>query len=194
MYNLCTLLKDKSPMIGGTTFIAIDGHGGSGKSSLAQLLAKQLHAQIIHTDDFASWDNPIEWHTTLIEKVFLPIQQGATNLSYERSKWWDNHDPKPVQNQPVTNIMILEGARSLRTELRKYISIGIFVDTSREVCLERGIERDLGIGKTQDEILKLWNEWLDAEDAYYAKDKPQNYADIVVDGTKPFNEQIEFSV
>jgi uridine kinase len=190
MYNLTLLLQDKSPKVGKTTFIAVDGHGGSGKSSLAQLLAEKLYAEIIHTDDFASWDNPTEWHPILTEKVFLPIQRGATTLSYERSKWWDNHHPEPVQNQPVTNIMILEGVSSLRIELREYISLGIFVYTPREQCLERGIIRDMQTGKTRDEVLKLWNGWLDSEDTYFAKDEPQKYADVVVDGTKPFREQI----
>ena len=190
MHNLVSLLQEKSPKVGKTTFMAVDGHGGSGKSSLAQLLAEKLDAEIIHTDDFASWDNPIEWHSVLIEKVFLPIQRGATSLSYDRSQWWDNHHPEPVQNQPVTKMMILEGVRSFRTELREYISLGIFVDTPREVCLERGIFRDVQTGKTKDEVLKLWTDWLDSEDTYFAKDEPQKYADVVVDGTKPFEEQI----
>ncbi|MDB5160983.1 MAG: putative uridine kinase, partial [Candidatus Saccharibacteria bacterium] len=37
--------------------IAIDGHGGAGKSTLAENLSRELGAEIIHTDDFATWDN-----------------------------------------------------------------------------------------------------------------------------------------
>jgi uridine kinase len=45
-----------------TRVIAIDGPGGSGKSTLAENLSPALgHAPIIHTDDFASWDVPLEW-------------------------------------------------------------------------------------------------------------------------------------
>jgi uridine kinase len=133
MYNLASLLQDKSSKVGKTMFIAVDGHGGSGKSSLAQLLAKKFHAEIIHIDDFASWDNPTEWHSVLIEKVFLPIQRGATTLNYDRSKWWDSHHPEPVQNQPVTKLMILEGVRSLRAELREYTSRGVFTNMPSEM-------------------------------------------------------------
>jgi len=60
--------------------LAIDGHGGSGKSTLAEALAKQLNAEIIRTDDFASWDNPLNWWPLLIEYVFEPISKGSKTL------------------------------------------------------------------------------------------------------------------
>ncbi len=50
--------------------IVIDGHGGSGKSTLANLLSKKLNAEIIHTDDFAGWNNPQNWWPLVIERVF----------------------------------------------------------------------------------------------------------------------------
>ena len=52
------LLSAKRAKSGTTKIIGIDGHGGSGKSSLANTLAVRLGAEIVHTDDFASWDNP----------------------------------------------------------------------------------------------------------------------------------------
>ena len=43
-----------------TKIIAIDGPGGAGKSSLAEQLSKELgNALILHTDDFASWEKPL---------------------------------------------------------------------------------------------------------------------------------------
>ena len=89
------IIKTKDSKVAQVLFIAIDGHGGSGKSSLAELLAKELNAQIIHTDDFAGWDNPKNWWPLVIERVFDPIINGATTLSYPRSKWWEDHKPKP---------------------------------------------------------------------------------------------------
>ena len=84
--------------------VAIDGHGGSGKSTPATLIANQLQAQIIHTDDFAGRDNP-------------------------------------------------------------HISCGVFVDAPLAVCLQRGYERD----------------------------NPKEYADLVLDGTKPFEGRIDYT-
>src|SRR4051794_38929102 len=68
--------------------VAIDGHGGSGKSTLAALLADELGAEVVKTDDFASWEQPVEWWPTLLARVLEPIAAGAMTLSYPRTKWW----------------------------------------------------------------------------------------------------------
>jgi predicted AAA+ superfamily ATPase len=61
-----------------TRIIAIDGPGGAGKTTLAARLAKELRATaVIHTDDFASWENPIEWWPALIEQALKPLAAGA---------------------------------------------------------------------------------------------------------------------
>lgn len=123
--------------------------------------------------------------------MFEPIKSGATSLSYPRSKWWETHSPEPVVNQPVTDTMILEGVSALRKEFRPYISFGIFVDTPIQVCLQRGFERDRGKeGKSDEEIKLMWEDWNKKEDAYLARDNPKEFADLILDGTKPFKEQI----
>jgi uridine kinase len=191
MADILEMLESKPPRAGYVKFIAIDGHGGSGKSSLANWLAKKLNAQIIHTDDFASWDNPLNWWPLVIEQVFEPIKAGAKALNYLRSKWWEDHNPESVVDQTVTSVMILEGVSSLRKEFRPYLSLGIFVDTPEGICLERGIARDLSTGKSREELQKIWQDWLKDEDEYMERDLPAKYADIVIDGTRPFEEQIK---
>jgi uridine kinase len=188
--DISKALASKKPKIGNVTCIAVDGHGGSGKSSVAAYLAHKLHAEIIRTDDFASWDNPLYWWPLVIERVFRPIEGGATKLSYPRSKWWPNHHPEPMIDQLVTSIMILEGVSSLRKEFRTYLSYGIFVDTPEEICLERGIKRDVSTGKPREEVVKLWQQWLHEENSYFKRDQPKRYADLVIDGTQPFEKQI----
>lgn len=192
--NLLEKLLATQPKVGEVTFIAVDGHGGSGKSTLADILAEKLRVQIIHTDDFAGWDNPLNWYQNVIEKVFEPITNGAKALSYQPASWWENHHPKPVVNQPVTDIMILEGVSSSRKEFRDYISFSIFVDTPKEICLQRGVERDSGTGKSKEEITDMWEKWFEEEDEYIQRDDPKENADLVVDGTKSFDEQIEFEI
>jgi len=173
-------------------FIAIDGYGGSGKSTLAENLSKVLNAEIIHTDDFASFDNWSNWWPLVIDSAFDPIKSGAKQLNYPRSKWWEDHYPEPIVNQPVTKIMILEGVSSLRKEFREYIDFGVYVSTPKEVCMQRGLERDRGNdGKSDEEIIQLWIMWLENEDTYIARDNPKEYADIIVDGTRSIDESIK---
>lgn len=87
MIDINTAVAAQPVKVGYARFVAIDGHGGSGKTSLANLLSNKLHAQVIGTDDFASWDNPVNWWPLVIERVFQPIAAGATSLNYPRSKW-----------------------------------------------------------------------------------------------------------
>lgn len=194
MHDLKSLISDAEPKVGEVFFIAVDGHGGSGKSTLGALLAKTMKADLIHTDDFAGFDNNPNWPNQLTKSIFIPILNGAKILNYERSKWWENHYPAPVSGQPVTRVMILEGVSSLRKEFRDFISLGIFVDTPRDICLRRGIERDKKVGLPKSELLELWKNWLDEEDKYFERDNPKDYAEIVVDGTQPFEKQFRLEI
>src|ERR1700722_14520764 len=187
--TISLLLDALQQRAGRTKLVGIDGHGGSGKSTLALMLAEQLGAEVIHTDDFASWDNPKDWWPLLIERVLDPICKGAHHLSYPRSKWWPNHDPPPMVDQPVTPVMLLEGVSALRVEFRHYLTIGVCVSTPKAVCLERGTRRDADQG-TPDEIMRLWEKFYADEEGYLRRDDPETYADIVLDGTQPFESQV----
>lgn len=189
--DLKSILSQKIPSVGTTLFVSIDGHGGSGKTTLSNLLGEHLGAEIVRTDDFASWDNPANWWPLVIERVFEPIAQGSATLSYPRSKWWKEHDPGPVKDKRVTPIMILEGVSSLRKEFRKFVGFGIFVDIPEELCLRRGVERDLEAGTdTREKLEELWKDWIKEENVYFERDKPKEYADIIVDGTRAFEAQL----
>lgn len=186
--DIAKLLKIKKPKVGNTLFIGIDGHGGSGKSTLADYLSKQFDAEIIHTDDFASWDNPLEWWRLVDPTIFTPIRQGAKTLSFKRSQWWENPDQTPkLVTKRVTSIMILEGVSALRGEFRDAISLGIFIDTPLEICLQRGITRDIvdGSKKSREELESVWRAWTAEEQEYFKKHKPKEFADIIIDGRKP---------
>jgi hypothetical protein len=68
--------------------------------------------------------------------------------------------------------------------------LSIFVDTPKELCLQRGLELDGATGKTKEELNQMWEQWFAEEDEYMQRDQPVSHADIVIDGTKPFEEQI----
>jgi uridine kinase len=183
------LLGSVDPKAGTTRIIAIDGHGGSGKSTLAKLLARSLGAAAVHTDDFASWDNPKDWWPRLIEQVLEPIASGVRTLNYPRSAWWEGHNRVPVIDEVVTPVLILEGVSSLRHEFRRCISLGIFFATPPGICLERGILREEGMG-TAEQTTERWSQYFNDEVGYMTRDHPEEFAHILVDGTRPFEDQL----
>ena len=191
MIDLRKILSSAELRVGNTLFVAIDGRGGSGKSTLAEFLSQKLNAEIIRTDDFASWENPLEWWPLVIEQIFIPIKNGAKTLSYRRSEWWENHYPEPAVDQPVMPVMIVEGVSSSRREFREYLGLTIFVDAPKELCLQRGVDRDTQTGKRREELTYMWEQWLQAEERYFLRDTPKEFADVVIDGTRPFEEQIQ---
>lgn len=190
--DILTEIKNAQPKCGDVIFVAVDGGAGSGKTTLASMIADALEAEIIHTDDFASWEHPIDWWPKVIEFVFEPISRGEKFLSYPRTQWWENEPREPVVNQPVTEIMVIEGVSASRSEFRSYLSYSIFVDAPKYLRFQRGEARDLALGikESKQKVHSYWREWDDDEVEYLERDKPLEYVNAVIDGTKPFENQI----
>ena len=43
---------------------------------------------------------------------------------------------------------------------------------------------------TKEEVLEHWNRWFDDEVRYMARDEPEQFADLVIFGSMPFEEQL----
>jgi uridine kinase len=157
----------------GTKVVAIDGHGGSGKSSLAALLSPKLDAPVVHTDDFASWDNPVDWWPELIEKVLEPLAAGRS-ASY-RPTSWGGPERESVVIEPA-DVVLIEGVTASRESFRPHLAYSIWIETPSELRLTRGLKRD------GDEALDDWSRWMAEEDAYVERERPTEHADVVLPG------------
>jgi uridine kinase len=157
--------------------VAIDGPGGSGKSTFASLLSAAAGgAPVIHTDDFASADNPINWWPRLLEQVITPLTNGEP-AHYQRYDWpseslaeWHTVQPAPI--------VIIEGVSAARSEWSDHLTFVIWIETPREVRLARAVERD------GDDALEDWEVWMGEEDLHYERDPTRERADFVIDGTR----------
>lgn len=156
-----------------TRLIAIDGPGGAGKSSLADWLARKLQAPIIHTDEFANWDNPIDWGPTLLEKALKPIAAGQPAM-YEPTTWGGPRKPQRLVGP--AEFVIIEGVTALREAFRPYLAYAIWIETPRAIRLRRGLERD------GSEARANWDRWMAEEDAYIQRERPADHADLVLPG------------
>ena len=158
-----------------TRIVAIDGCGGAGKTTFAASLAETLeNCPVIHTDDFASWNHPIDWYPRLIEQVLELLRHNQV-AHFQKFDWQANQLGHWEILEPC-NVVILEGVSASRSEFRRYLSFSIYIHTDRELRLKRGIERD------GEEIMPLWQEWMAEEDEYVLRDQPQKYADLVLSG------------
>ena len=159
--------------------VAVDGPGGAGKSTYAARLSAAVGgAPVIHTDDFASWDNPINWWPRLLEQVIEPLTAGRP-ARYQRYDWdskslaeWHTVEPAPI--------VIIEGVSSGRREWAEYLSFVIWIETPRPIRLERAVERD------GEEALADWEIWMANEDAHYERDPTRERSDLIIDGTTGF--------
>lgn len=161
---------------GPVRLVAVDGRGGAGKTTFAARLAAAAGgAPVVHTDDFASWEQPVEWWPRLLREVIEPLADGRSGR-YRRYDWserrlaeWHTIDPGPI--------VIIEGVSAGRSEWAHHLAFVIWVDAPRGERLRRGIERD------GPEAAALWNQWMAEEDAHFVLDPVHERADLVIDGT-----------
>lgn len=160
-----------------TRVVAVDGAGGAGKSTFARHLAEALGGcAIVHTDDFASWDNPIDWWPELIEGLLVPISRGQL-ACFTPAQWTLSVTPEAVQIAPA-EFLVLEGVSASRQAFQPYLTYTIWIETSAEVRLKRGLQRDGEDARAQ------WEAWMANEDAYRERERPDLAADVVVDGDR----------
>lgn len=157
-----------------TSIAAVDGLGGAGKSTLADRLAAKLGGSVIHTDDFASWNVPLDWWPRMLEEVFRPL---AANLPARFQRFdWDLGVLGERQSIDPGGVVIVEGVSASRAAFRPYLACSIWVETPRSERLRRGLERD-GL-----DAFDQWARWMAAEDAWVAAESPRDWADIVIPG------------
>ncbi len=179
----------------GLLLVAIDGLGGAGKSTLAQLLKQQLKTLgwsigVVKHDDFYLPSNQrknqkaeaigrdFDWER-LRNQVLLPIRQGQS-AHYQRYDWgadvlaeWHTISP--------SDVVIIEGVYTMRCELAYLYDLKIWVECPRAIRLARGIARD------GEKARAIWEQdWMPKEDYYLKTHAPHDRADLFVDGTASY--------
>lgn len=160
-----------------TKIVAVDGLAGSGKSTFARHLARALGgATVIPTDDFASWDDPVDWWPKLVERLLVPLSRGEA-ACYEKSHWGGPSDGQPVTVEPA-GLLVLEGVTASREAFAPYLTYAIWIESPPELRLRRGLDRD------GEDALSQWREWMDVEEEYLRREKPDERADLVIHGDR----------
>ena len=177
------LLQDEKRII-----IGIDGRSGSGKSSLANELAKTYDSNLFHMDDFFLPGK---------EKTEERLNQPGGNVDYMRFK--DQVMDNLVSDKAFTykifdcnlqsltekrtispkKLNIVEGVYSMHPLLIDSYQLKIFLDIDDESQRERIILRN---GK--DMYRKFKEEWIPLEDKYFQAFGIREKADILLSSTE----------
>ncbi len=170
------LLERILSLPGPVRLVAVDGPGGSGKSTFASRLAAVSPPQVavLHTDDFARPEEPIDWWPRFLTTALEPLASGRP-ARFRRYDWdilgWGEEitvDPSPV--------VVIEGVSSGRRQWAERLALTVWIHTERDLRLHRGLERD---GR---HMAAIWADWMVAEDAHFACDGTRDRADMIVDG------------
>ncbi|WP_143014711.1 uridine kinase family protein [Glycomyces harbinensis] len=182
--ELCERITARSPKNGEFLMVAVDGRGGSGKSTLTDELARHLPGfTIMHGDDYwepsqdseFGWFNEDRFHHDVVE----PLSKGQRRLAY-RPYIWESEPHLRSQELVVDAGIAIERCYSIGLPLDWDYTI--WVDATPELALERGIARD-------PHQAEVWaNLWLPREDAYIEREQPKTRADTVIDATLPFTQ------
>lgn len=155
--------------------VAVDGWGASGKTTFAARLARALGgAPIVHTDDVASHDRPLDWWSLLEAWVLEPLAEGRPGRVEVYD--WVRRRRGPAVEVPVAHVVVLEGVSAARRAVRDRLTCAVWIATSPARRRHRAWERD---GPEQAEF---WALWAADEEAFYAADPVWEHADLVVDG------------
>ena len=158
-------------MAAARVLITLDGPCASGKTTLAERLARPLDAAVIHTDHFvvpherktaerlAVPGGNCDWER-LTAEVLEPWKEGRTGI-FRRYDWGPGGllPPEPL---PAQRVMILEGTYCNLPAIRRLADIRLFLDTPAEVRRQRLEARESPAS------LRMFDQrWIPLENAYY---------------------------
>lgn len=167
--------------------LALDGRCGSGKTTLANALARQFPASVVlRTDDFylPPTQRAHGWEQTPCANMDLArLRDEALHPAYAgqpvqyRAYSCREGAYQPAQELPTQPLVILEGSYSHHPLLTGYETLRVFVTCSKEEQTRRLQERE------GERYANFAARWIPLEEGYFAKYQIAENADFVVDTT-----------
>jgi uridine kinase len=171
----------------GRRVVAVDGRGGSGKTTLARRLASRLaDAAMVSTDDVAWYESMFGWSDLLVAGVLRPFRAGSA-VAFRPPAWARRGREGAITVAPSVRVLIIEGVGASRRELSPWLDAAVWVQSDYAEAERRGIARDIADGQNGDAeaTIAFWHTWQAEELPFLDRDRPWERADLVVAGTSP---------
>lgn len=166
--------------------IAVEGFGGSGKSTFAANLKTVLgDAFVISIDCFYLKDKISDAtksnfdRARLERQVLMPLKNGSP-AAYRRLDWDTNRLSEPIK-VPEVRYVIIEGVSSTDPDIASYYDFKIWIETPMNVAKARGSLRDRDLGADHD---NLWDQWTSTYLEYKNLQHPEKRADFIYDNSE----------
>lgn len=190
----------------GPILIGVAGCSGSGKTSLAQELARELEGTHFHIDHYYRDRSKLTYeerclvnfdHPDALESDLLisHIRKLASGRSIEQPIYdFAAHTRAIGKSAHVyePHFLLIDGIFALHyTPLRHLYHLSVYVDTPDEVCYQRRYLRDINDrGRTPESVEKHYAETVRPMAEQFVRPSAQ-YADLVVDGTTSLDWSVE---
>jgi len=160
--------------------VGIGGHGAAGKSTLATRLADMVPGvQIVATDGFFDGN---QFDLQRLRTGIVDELLAGRSATYEPWDWAAGAPSGTTVAVEPNGVVVIEGVCALHEMFRHDLDVRVWVDAPTDVRLDRAVARDGESSRS------TWMDvWMPNEDAYIARDRPVECADVVVDGTRPFD-------
>lgn len=163
---------------GSPVTIGISGYGGSGKTTLATVMAHSLAAAVVSIDEFGTsgvFDRSDDWYgfdrERLLNQVLMPLSRGARELSYDRCDDWDSWETV-LTHLLLERFLILEGVGLFHPAVVPYLDYRIWLDVPLTEATAQGLARAHSLGRNPDDVWhRVWepNE-IDFEHKFHPKE------------------------
>jgi uridine kinase len=170
--EVLALARSRPPRLGASRLICVDGPAGSGKTTLAEKLAAESGATVVHLDELLDgWTGGLpKVVEALVNDVLTPLAAGRP-AAYRRYDWHAGRfaDWVPV---PANDLLIVEGVGSGSKAAAAYASAVVWVEAPYDLRKTRGLTRD------GDDFAPHWDAWALMESEHFALESTRSRADV----------------
>jgi len=165
--------------------VLIDGVAGSGKTTLAVIIADIINANLVHIDDVCWNADPIHYDDEMLDGIINPWFNG-NNVSYKPTGWIKENRIGSIEIDP-NKALVIEGMGVCRKTLREVATYSIWLDIESEFARNRLVRRDIASGAdggTLESITKF-ADWFDSLlIPFLIEEKPWKYVNLIVSGSE----------